>query len=618
VGPAAELQRLGPAQPGSVLIVGPDWDGQVPEPANWTLWYFGRDYRRFLELSSAPGVRTIVSLGALLNETAKRLRPEIVALESLLASGRFPLSWSASDTAELNPVTSDLHLDLCRGIALIEAARSGGDHLVVVDDNSLGRSLVDLCRCSGITARWWGAKWSAMRAFYYALRGHAVHVQAFWRRRRLLRRIPAYQERTNPADACLLTWIDRRTFVDGPALETDRFLGKLPTWLRAVGIPFSWLGNVLGPPDGLEEAAARARCSERLDVTAALFDVRGLVRAYGLLLAFPFAVRRRSSIAGTDVTPLVRRAVRMELASTRLIFAVQYFGLARAMKARGMTPRIVLYTYENQPWEKQMLAGFRRALPATVLVGVQHAPFAASYLAPQPTARQWRDETTPDLLATIGEEFRDRLIAHGAPPARVIVGGALRYPSILDKRSCPLVPTDGATRRVLAACSYDLQEALELVQKAAAATAGVAELIVNFHPMVDEGFRATLREQVTKEVDGNHLSFVEGNADVWLGKVDVVLYNASGTSFEAVSAGIPTIFVGSEIALDIDKMEGQGGLQCRSAADLRRHIGALLNDAKLRRDCVEAGRRFLSRCFAIPNPEVWTELATQGVKGRRA
>src|SRR4029077_15024763 len=112
-----------------------------PEPGDRSLWYLGRDFARLSRLSGATGAGRIFPVGEALNDVATRLRPDIFALGKHIASGRCRLSWAASDMAELNPATSDLHLDICRGIALLEAARAGGNHLVVVDDPTLGRAL---------------------------------------------------------------------------------------------------------------------------------------------------------------------------------------------------------------------------------------------------------------------------------------------------------------------------------------------------------------------------------------------------------------------------------------------------------------------------------------------
>ncbi len=408
--------------------------------------------------------------------------------------------------------------------------------------------------------------------------------------------------------------MDRRTFTGAPSLEVDRFFGNLPKWLRNGAIEFSWLGNVYGPIEDVVAGLGRASRSERVDLVSAFFDLGCILRAYSMLLTLPLAVRCRAAIAGIDVTPLVRRALIGELTSTRVLIAAQYLGLARGLRRCGRMPRVLLYTYENQPWEKLMLAGFRRTLPTTTLIGVQHAPLAASHLGVHPTRRQWLEGTAPDLLVTVGHEFRQRLIALGAPPERVIVGGALRFPGIVPASAEIGIAEFVGPWRVLVACSIDMHEALELSHKAVAATIGLSDvaLIINFHPMVDAPFRAKLREHLTKSVDCSRVTFADEIAEEWLGKIGVLLYNASGTSFEAVSKGIPAVFVGSQLALDLDKMAGQGGLRCRNVDELRRVIVRLRDHPEFRRESVAAAQAYLRQCFATPSAQFWSDLANAG------
>lgn len=259
-----------------------------------------------------------------------------------------------------------------------------------------------------------------------------------------------------------------------------------------------------------------------------------------------------------------------------------------------------------------MLAGFRRALPATRLIGVQHAPFAENYLSAYPSRRQWREGPVPDLVATIGQDFRDRLVALGAPADRVTIGGALRYTAILAAQSGTRQPAAGGPHLVLAACSMDEREALELAHKAVDATSGLdgVRLAINFHPMVSAHFRTAIRERIASLCDCRHVEFVEGGAEEWLGRTSIVLYSASGTAFEAVARGIPAIFVGSELALDLDKMAGQGGLRCRGVDELRRVISRLLDDADFRRANVVAAQVHLRQCFTTPTAQVWSGLAS--------
>ena len=595
----------------SQVVIADEWKGPPPGKGGWSLWYFGSSSQRLLDMSTAKNVEdTVFPAGEAVNAAATRLRAELLELDAQLASRRFPLAWAASDLAERNPLTSDVCIGICRAVALVETARDGGAHLVVVDDAGFGRALVELCRRAGLVAVWRGTPHRPLRRVLSAWRTHRYFLRLWRETRSRVRRWRSAPIIPGQLDVVLMTWVDHRTFTNTDALRVDRFFGSLPAWLRDGGRRFCWLGNVLGPMSRITETAG-ASGNEPVVLASGSFGLGSLVRAYFSLMAFPLALRRRLTIGGIDVSPLIGWARGRELASPRLVSAAMYLAVARTLRRLRLTPRVLFYTYENQPWEKVMLAGFRRVLPSTTLIGVQHAPFAGQYLSAYPSRRQWSDGTTPDLLVTIGEEFRESVIAAGAPPDRVMVGGALRYPDILTRRGGGRIREPDGTRRILVACSIDLNEAIELTHKAATATAGLAEvaLVINFHPMANEDFRATVRDRMAQAADRGHVSFVEDSADALIGTVDVVLYNASGTSFEAVAAGVPTIFVGSELALDLDKMAGEGGASCRRVDELRRLILRLLDDAEFRRDRVRAGQMYLRRCFSLPSVQIWSDLA---------
>jgi surface carbohydrate biosynthesis protein (TIGR04326 family) len=336
-------------------------------------------------------------------------------------------------------------------------------------------------------------------------------------------------------------------------------------------------------------------------------------------VALPFALRRRFELAGIDLSPLVDLALVRELTSSRLVRAALYSGLAAALERKGVTPSALIYTYENQPWEKMMLAGFRRVCPATLLIGVHHAPFSAAFIGCHPSRRQWHDGTMPDLLVTIGEDFRERLLGLGAPAERVLVGGALRYPDLLAQQAMPARRGDGP-RYVLAACSMDADESFELSHKAVAATAGVdgLRLVITLHPMVSPDFRARLRRRIGELIDCSHVEFADGGTAKWLPTADILLYDSSSTVYEATALGIPAIYVATMSGLDLDVMEGATAAKCRSVTDLRRMIVRLLKEPALRKSCVDAAHASLARCFGEPQRDLWTRLACGAVRVRPA
>lgn len=578
------------------------------------IWYFGGDYAQYQELRAALGkTAEFQPVGEAIDAVAGRIALDLIELDARVASGRCVVSWLASDLGERSPFASPFCLELCRAIALVDAVSLGGRHFVLVDDRSFGMALAALCRDNGISARWRGPG-PDLGCWSRAVRAHAGFLRDWFRQWRALQKTPGSVGKLAARHPWLMSWAEGE-FAPG----SDRHLGKLADCLRQTDFKIGWLYNPVAWLYPIEAIAAAVERSSRVEPAALVgqfLRVANLLRAYARLLTFPLAITRRLSIAGVDVTCLLRQAMRRELASPRLVAAALYERLARSLARRGLAPRALFYTFENQPWEKVMLAGFRRALPGTLLVGVQHAPLAERHLCAHPSRRQWRDGTTPDLLVTIGDAFRNRLLALGAPAERIAVGGALRHADLLAKP--PSSSPEPSAPLVLVTCSMEPRESLELAYKAIAAATPIADvrLVVNFHPMIEESLRAALRTRLAELVDCSHVEFVDGAAAPWLERAHILIYSASSTGLEAAIAGVPAVFVGSDIMLDTDPMARAQTPKCRSPEELRRQIVSLLNDSEARRGAIEGARAFIAGNLVSAKAEFWTALAKQSASGR--
>jgi len=579
----------------------------------FTTWYFGNDYARYLELSARRGQSPPVSsAGEAINREAGTLSRALIDIDAQLASGRFPVSWCSSDIAELNPYVSTFYLDICRSVALVKAAQGGKRFLVIVDDPAFGRALTRICRDNGIVAAWHGPH-GLLNPWLQSIRAHAGFLRGWLRQRRALRRHPGGLKALAGCKLWMMSWTDGQAGGAGIDVK-DRFLGDLPGWLRSAGYKIGWLKNPIAwlhPIGEIAKSVDRNASSEPAVLAGRLFGIRELLRAYGHLLMLPFALRRQLVLDGIDLTQLVHLALRRELASARLVAAALYASLAISLNRAGLAPAALFYSFENQPWEKAMLLGFRRALPHTRLIGVQNAPFAERFFSYQVSSRQWQEGAAPDVLVTIGPEFRERTIDLGTPSDRVLVGGAVRFANLLTPRAerCDRVKT--GFHQVLVTCPDNTTDAFELAHKAAAATEGMAglRLLINFHPLVDAVFRKTLRDRLSQFVDCSHVDFVDGRAMQLLEQADILLYNSSSTAFEAAAMRVPAIFVESDIRLDLDVLPGAGTIRVRNPADLRRQIESLLSDVSARKTVVDTAWDQLSECFARPKPEFWIALA---------
>src|SRR5262249_28665430 len=126
---------------------------------------------------------------------------------------------------------------------------------------------------------------------------------------------------------------------------------------------------------------------------------------------------------------------------------------------------------------------------------------------------------------------------------------------------------------IVCCTGIDFDEAVELATKAARATAGLGRrLIINYHPITDDAFRAGLRAPVQQAAkrQTSHITFSTASIRELLRDAADVLYTTSAACFEAVHAGRRAIYVARDLQLDYDKLPEAIAVRCRSVEELRR------------------------------------------------
>jgi hypothetical protein len=167
------------------------------------------------------------------------------------------------------------------------------------------------------------------------------------------------------------------------------------------------------------------------------------------------------------------------------------------------------------------------------------------------------------------------MIDAGVPAARVGVLGATRY-----EGAQKLIPRGTS---IVCCTGIDFDEAVELAMKAVRATAGLGRrLIINYHPITDDAFRAALRAQVQQalERETGPITFSTASVRELLRDAADVLYTTSAACFEAVQAGRRAIYVARDLQLDYDKLPAAIAVRCRSVEELR---GVLATSEQLAR-----------------------------------
>lgn len=230
-------------------------------------------------------------------------------------------------------------------------------------------------------------------------------------------------------------------------------------------------------------------------------------------------------------------------------------------KKMPIDTRLVLYVWENQPWEQCLLAT-RKQLKRARYIGVVHTPANAAVCNLKVFPGSTRELNTPngrlmpDFIGAPGNIPQKVLVEGGWPQNRVITVEALRYLNSLatvqdmtarqKKEEKNLLVITGSIYR-----ETDLQLAWLSEADRIGALASYTKIIIKPHPAlpVDNmvkyaGFRIA------------HSIVSTGLNNLWESAHVVYAANSTSVSIEAAYLGIPLIITGASDNLNINPLFG--------------------------------------------------------------
>ena len=577
--------------------------------AGWAWIYFGGAARDYFSVRARIGGRAReIPAGPLINDVAREHREEILNFDESVQP-RSELRCNATDLAERSVFTSNFIHTCCCALGLVRVLDTTEDDvLVVVDDALLGRRLAALARARRRDVETPDARPLALVRARSVAAG-IVHRLLFLRGLGATRRV--IRRRLDPArqqpmlDVLLATWADPETFSAEAPVERETYFGTLPGELRANGQSVGFLANLttwIYPLDDILRSLASA--ADPVVVPEEAVRLRDGVAIALSTLVSPARVTGRFEPGGLDLSGLITDALRREWSQPRQLWALQFFHVGRFLAGHGR-PAKVIFPFENQPWEKTLRLGLRDALPDTGIVGYQHTPVSESWFPYFPSRRDVEGGNLPDRVLTIGTLWQRLFAASGYPPEQLEVTPALRYRHLAEPAP-PRRRAEGEPASVVVAGSIGLSDSLELLVKAVEALAPLSNLVVRvkLHPKLgatrDEFVRGVLDVLQLDELP-QAVRFVDGHASDVVREADVVLYNTTSVSYEALAAGVPVVFVASDFWFDVDPLPSGSGVRqtARTPEQIRAAVEALLAespvDAEARR---QHARKFLDDAFA--------------------
>ena len=594
------------AQASSELLILGRGDALAMDICTWAggdsvkVWFFSVDYLLFRQLSVQWRAQAqFAPVGEMLNEVALRYKDAFVNVDqALLAVNGADVGWFASDIVERSPYASTFLLSACRVIILQRGLAAGGKHIVVVDDLDFGLALYRTARALGVQA-WWRKCGALPRRFVGLIERVRVAKAGLKARARggvgtLLRihKLSDVRKRHSiklrelrSADILMVVWARHDTFPTDVVIREAPFLGPLPTVLNEHGYKIAYLVLPLSSLDAYSMTVGNVlRVKDPmliLEDTLSFFSVM----AVGWRSLFQGrAIGKTIKIAGHDLSAVVAYEKAREWRSWRPGGARLFEHVGRYLKRQGIEPKAVLHLYENHSWEKCLAAGLRTYLPGTRVLGCQQSPFSPLYLNFIPSRRDVRSGDVPDALLVSGPRFQREIEASSYPSAQIFTVGSFRYRAFLEQRQSRAVQdVHRMTKQILCATGPDELDCIELVSKVvdAASTFPSVRVVVNFHPLTDDGFRNAVKLATVTKDSESLLNFTPLGIQDLLDTVDCVCYSDTNSVFEAMSRGVPVVHVQRVSALDYDKAPAGASASARSVQELSQLIDRLVRGEQI-------------------------------------
>ncbi len=549
-----------------ILITAPSSLGRWAHAGSSSSWvYLGTDLSRRASAERALGAERRLEIGPRLTQAMSALRqPFLDLIASIGAEQTDPLGWWSSRFSWKMWTTSDLFLLICclcvaRDLAC-ETRKSGGSLVIVVEDRWLLRQIQEILAAGPELAGSPGAPQVRGRIGLAGEKTRLVFLGAarrarwlwttlrnHWRQRALWPR-EGWAAPERPAAA--ICSYPLRSSMTGRNGWEDHHLPGLDRLLSEEG----WRVMRFTPPDcpGFEkDLAARASSFRPLVLFA---TPRRVWRS--LLALWRPRWPADPKVGELSVGWLLRREWWLDVGRSSFCGFRLFYETLDALLSRGSWGPVI-FSYENQPWEKLTVLAARRHGASTC--GIQTAILSPDYL---PYALGKEEETRiplPDSVLTSGPYARRVLAEGGMPSERLQICGAIRYQALVkaatNLKSVPgtisgTVPGTALRSRVLVVLPIHppvCEDLLEAIRRAFpdGGKADGLELTVRPHPLYAAG-AARLRFPA-RVLPSSFRDIGEALADCGL-----VLFAGSTVGFEAMAQGVPALRYRPETTLDVD------------------------------------------------------------------
>lgn len=577
-----------------------------------TPWlYCGTSYEKFSLLRRRLGDDTRVSTSRPLAEAVDRYRTAYIHYIGNLWRTNSSDEWLLSSITEKNIFNDKTFKNICFIriiVSLLKESRRLDSLLVVVEDPAVIDLFADSFSRAGITCEVLSSSrvsfLSRGREYLYQRIRFLYHFLPRWAATRFLRSDPPPDPDGYTVFRC---WVDEYSFRDGKTFFNKHFF-KLPELLEKSGEKIIYCFYILYTLPfrvGLNLLEKNFRCYLLYEKSLSL---PGILRIVFRTL-FPPKIRiDRPVFEGVRIGEYIEQKIFEDHISNRFAWYFVQQEAMRSWEKKGIRVNKIIYTFENQPWEKLLCRELRRIYPEIQIVAHQHSCISPQYLNHFPGEYERDLDITPTRIVPSGEYYGSllRRFWTDTPFTRPC---AARYRYIFESLPPETVPSKRNIIMVCPPLGHDVTlEVLDMVYRAFGSDTRY-EVWLKGHPQR----KIDLSPLGVKSLP-DHFTVKDGPIGFLFEEAMVVIHTNTTAGPEALFLGVPAIQVISEInltLLDIISPQTPERRFASTPEELRKEV----EECRMIYSTQSRWERFRSNCiearhyhFGNPTDEVLREV----------
>ena len=268
----------------------------------------------------------------------------------------------------------------------------------------------------------------------------------------------------------------------------------------------------------------------------------GLTKVFAKILSKVFLrekIQGDFCVQGYSFLELLKKYKRKEEFSSSLFLSMLLFHVGREIASHFPGAKVI-YPFENRAFERMFIKGIKETAPDMKLFGYQHAALTKRHLNYFLGENERKYMPLPDRIVTTGEVPKNILQEFfGHSREKLIVGNSLRRnPLNINNRLRPVKIKD-----ILVIISTDLDEykrVLLFLEEFSRIETVMYNIVIRPHPVIP--LASALKDLPELSFPLNEQSSAVPLDEALYG-ADLVLFASSTVSVEALSAGVPIIYL---------------------------------------------------------------------------